>query len=150
MLKGSKRSTRSSKQNKRSRKSIKRIVGGMCGAEFCPTSQMGGEITLPIYQYDNRPYTVLSKIGGKRSEKSKYKPTKKNRQYLAKWKQGKSIGFTMRSSLKAKGLIPRSNGTKRASDKYKNIGDLSEHFSTTVQQPYMMSPIPRRAIGGFL
>ena len=148
MLKGSKRSI---KQNKRSRKSIKRIVGGMCGAEFCPTSQMGGEITLPSYQpYQGHPYTVLSKIGGKRSEKSKYKPTKKNRQYLAKWKQGKSIGFTMRSSLKAKGLIPRSNGTKRVSDKYRNIGDLSEHFSATVQQPYTMSPIPRRAIGGFL
>ena len=146
MLKGSKRSILSSKQNKRSRKSMKRIVGGMCGAEFCPTSQMGGEISLPLYESNKGPYTVLSKIGGKR----RYKPTKKNRQYLAKWKQGKSIGFTMRSSLKAKGLIPRSNGTKRVSDKYKNIGDLSEHFSTTVQQPYTMSPIPRRAIGGFL
>ena len=124
MLKGSKRSTRSSKQNKRSskqnkrsRKSMKRIIGGMCGAEFCPTSQMGGEITLPSYQPYQGPYTVLSKIGGKR----RYKPTKKNRKYLAKWKQGKSIGFTMRSSLKAIGLIPRSNGTKRASDKYKKI-----------------------------
>ena len=32
---------------------------------------------------------------------------------------GESIGFTMRSSLKAKGLIPRANGTKRVSLKYR-------------------------------
>ena len=48
-----------------------------------------------------------------------YKPTAKNLKYLRKWKRGESIGFTMRSSLKAKGLIPRSNGTYRVSDKYK-------------------------------
>jgi hypothetical protein len=135
---------------------MKRIVGGTCGAEFCPTSQMGGEITLPTYETPTGPYTVLSKMGGKRSGKrsetlKKYKPTKKNRKYLAKWKQGKSIGFTMRSSLKAKGLIPRANGTKRVSDKYKD--DFSGHFSTSVQQPYTMSPThstTRNAIGGFL
>ena len=39
--------------------------------------------------------------------------------YLKKYKQGKSIGFTMRSSLKAKGLIPRSNGTYKVSKKYR-------------------------------
>ena len=44
-----------------------------------------------------------------------YKPTKRNLKYLRRWKQGKSIGFTMRSSLKAKGLIPRANGTKKVS-----------------------------------
>jgi hypothetical protein len=38
---------------------------------------------------------------------------------LRKYKQGKSIGFTMRSSLKAKGLIPRANGTYKISNKYK-------------------------------
>lgn len=48
-----------------------------------------------------------------------YRPTKKNLKYLKIWKKGKSIGFTMRSSLKAKGLIPRANGTKRVSPKYK-------------------------------
>lgn len=47
-----------------------------------------------------------------------YKPTKRNIKYLKKWKRGESIGFTMRSSLKAKGLIPRANGTKRVSSKY--------------------------------
>ena len=47
-----------------------------------------------------------------------YTPTKRNLKYLKKWKKGESIGFTMRSSLKAKGLIPRANGTKRVSAKY--------------------------------
>ncbi len=48
-----------------------------------------------------------------------YRPTARNKKYLAKWKAGKSIGFTMRSSLKAKGLIPRANGTRRVSPKYR-------------------------------
>ncbi len=48
-----------------------------------------------------------------------YKPTRKNLAALRKYKAGKSIGFTMRSSLKAKGLIPRANGTKRISNKYR-------------------------------
>lgn len=48
-----------------------------------------------------------------------YRPTKRNLKYLKKWKRGESIGFTMRSSLKAKGLIPRANGTKRVSNKYR-------------------------------
>jgi hypothetical protein len=49
----------------------------------------------------------------------RYRPTKKDLAALKKWKQGKSIGFTMTSSLKAKGLIPRANGTRRVSNKYK-------------------------------
>jgi hypothetical protein len=48
-----------------------------------------------------------------------YRPTKRNLKYLTKWKRGESIGFTMRSSLKAKGLIPRANGKKRVSAKYR-------------------------------
>jgi hypothetical protein len=51
-----------------------------------------------------------------------YRPTKKNRAALKKWRKGKSIGFTMRSSLKAKGLIPRTSkkhrGKKMVSAKY--------------------------------
>lgn len=47
-----------------------------------------------------------------------YRATKKNRKTLRKYKQGKSIGFTARASLKAKGLIPRSNGTYKVSAKY--------------------------------
>ena len=48
-----------------------------------------------------------------------YRATKKDKLALKKWRQGKSIGFTMRSSLKAKGLIPRANGTRRVSNKYR-------------------------------
>lgn len=48
-----------------------------------------------------------------------YRATARDRAALRKWRAGKSIGFTMRSSLKAKGLIPRANGTKRVSNKYK-------------------------------
>jgi hypothetical protein len=50
---------------------------------------------------------------------AKYKPTPRNLEYLKKWRRGASIGFTMRSSLKAKGLIPRSNGTYKVSPKYR-------------------------------
>ena len=48
-----------------------------------------------------------------------YKVTKRNIKYRNRWKNGKSIGFTMRSSLKAKGLIPRANGKIYKSEKYK-------------------------------
>jgi len=47
-----------------------------------------------------------------------YRPTKKDKAALRKYRQGKSIGFTMKASLKAKGLIPRANGTRRVSKKY--------------------------------
>ena len=57
--------------------------------------------------------------GGYKPITGGYKPTKRNLKYLKKWKKGESIGFTMRSSLKAKGLIPRANGTKRVSSKYR-------------------------------
>lgn len=57
-------------------------------------------------------------VGGKR-QKGGYRATKKDKAALKKLKQGKSIGFTMRSSLKAKGLLRRSNGTMRVSAKYK-------------------------------
>lgn len=51
-----------------------------------------------------------------------YKATRRNKKYLRRYKQGKSIGFTMRSSLKAKGLIPRANGTYKVSNKYQRGG----------------------------
>ena len=37
---------------------------------------------------------------------------------MRRYKAGKA-GFTDKAHLKAKGLIPRSDGTKRKSDKYK-------------------------------
>jgi hypothetical protein len=63
--------------------------------------------------------------GGKRSgsrsssSRSAYKPTTRNLATLRRFRAGKSIGFTMRASLKAKGLIPRSNGTYKVSSKYR-------------------------------
>ena len=52
-----------------------------------------------------------------------YRLTKKNLQTLRKWRRGESIGFTATSSLKAKGLIPRTSkrfkGKKIISAKYR-------------------------------
>lgn len=42
-----------------------------------------------------------------------------DKELLAKYKRGQSIGFTGIAHLKAKGLIPRADGTKRKSEKYK-------------------------------
>jgi hypothetical protein len=51
-----------------------------------------------------------------------YRSTKKNLENLRKWRRGESIGFTATSSLKAKGLIPRTSkkfkGKKIISAKY--------------------------------
>ena len=55
----------------------------------------------------------------RRVRRGGYRATAKNRKYLRRWKQGKSIGFTMLASLKAKGLIPRASGEKIVSPKYK-------------------------------
>ena len=60
-------------------------------------------------------------------KRSGYKVTKRNMHYLKKWKSGKSIGFTMRSSLKAKGLIPRANGKIYKSEKYKTYKKIMKH-----------------------
>ena len=80
----------------------KGLKGGACGCQAVP------KIPIPLGNI-YKPTT-----GG-------YRPTKRNLKYLKLWKKGKSIGFTMRSSLKAKGLIPRANGTKRVSNKYKTF-----------------------------
>lgn len=61
--------------------------------------------------------------GATRKRRGGYRPTKKNLKYLNKWRKGESIGFTMTSSLKAKGLIPRTSktmkGKKVVSRKYR-------------------------------
>ena len=84
-----------------------KAIGGACA---CAAGAMGSA-TKSIYN-------LMPRLGGSR-HKAKYHATKKDKKYLKLWKQGKSIGFTMRSSLKAKGLIPRVNGTRRVSNKYK-------------------------------
>jgi hypothetical protein len=70
-------------------------------------------------KYMEEDEKIRAIIGKYYPKEGGYRPTAKNVKYLKKWKRGESIGFTMRSSLKAKGLIPRSNGTYRVSDKYK-------------------------------
>ena len=79
-----------------------------CSPEMCSAPQMGGGT--------HRRVTKKAK-GGYRA-KGGYHATKRDKKYLLLWKKGKSIGFTMRASLKAKGLIPRANGTRRVSKKY--------------------------------
>ena len=51
--------------------------------------------------------------GGKGRKTCKYKATAKNRQTYRRWKLGQSIGFTATSSLKAKGMIPRTSRANR-------------------------------------
>lgn len=76
-------------------------AGGACPCQAVP------KISIPLDQLQKEGY------------KGGYRATKRNLKYLKRWKQGKSIGFTMKSSLKAKGLIPRANRTKKVSPKYK-------------------------------
>jgi len=52
----------------------------------------------------------------------KYLATRKNKALLRKYKQGKRIGFTAKASLKAKGLLPRSNGRYILGPKYSGTG----------------------------
>uniref|UniRef100_A0A6C0D7L4 DUF5824 domain-containing protein n=1 Tax=viral metagenome TaxID=1070528 RepID=A0A6C0D7L4_9ZZZZ len=79
----------------------------------------GVNLSKEIYAAIPRTNSSYGLFGGTRRIYSHYKTTARNRKYLKKYKQGKSIGFTMRSSLKAKGLIPRSNGTYKVSKKYR-------------------------------
>jgi predicted DNA-binding WGR domain protein len=68
--------------------------------------------------FDNEPNDDYAE-GGK---------TFNDKELLAKWKRGESIGFTATAHLKAKGLIPRSDGEKRKSPQYKRKGGLIGGF----------------------
>ena len=57
-----------------------------------------------------------------------YRATSKNRQLLKKYKRGQSIGFTARASLKAKGLLPRSNGRYVLGPKYSGTKRLTRRY----------------------
>jgi serine/threonine protein kinase len=81
------------------------LTAGLKGGA-CPCASVA-KIPIPLDQLQKEGYR-----GG-------YRATKRNLKYLRKWQRGESIGFTMRSSLKAKGLIPRANGKKRVSAKYR-------------------------------
>lgn len=47
------------------------------------------------------------------AQRGGYRATRKNRALLRKYKSGKSIGFTAKASLKAKGLLPRTSRKNR-------------------------------------
>ena len=89
-----------------------------CDMQTLPPASM----TQPFAQSGGNCGCMMK--GGKtrknrRVRRGGYRATAKNRKYLRRWKQGKSIGFTMLASLKAKGLIPRASGEKIVSPKYK-------------------------------
>lgn len=65
---------------------------------------------------------MLGQSGGQRSSKRSYRATRRNRQLLRRFRAGKSIGFTAKASLKAKGLLPRSNGRYVLGPKYSGTG----------------------------
>ena len=53
---------------------------------------------------------------------SPMKTTSKVRHYLKQYKKDhRSVGFTITSSLKSMGLVPRSDGKFRLGEKYKKI-----------------------------
>jgi len=92
------------------------LTGGACGCTrlHIPIRTAGGACPCQAAPQGPVPLEGFGKpMGG-----GTYRPTKRNLKYLKKWKRGESIGFTMRSSLKAKGLIPRANGTYKVSPKY--------------------------------
>ena len=86
----------------------------MCGESMCAPQMGGARSTKRRKQKGGCGCGVPLPL-----KKGGYRSTKRDRQFLRLWKKGKSIGFTMRSSLKAKGLIPRSNGTRKVSPKYR-------------------------------
>lgn len=88
------------------------MKGGSCGPAMCTAPQMGGGKRRRVTK------KATGGCGCNKGVKGGYRATKRDKKYLLLWKKGKSIGFTMRASLKAKGLIPRANGTRRVSKKY--------------------------------
>jgi hypothetical protein len=77
-----------------------------------------GKLAYPILLHEIRmtcPCALIGQSGG-------YRPTRRNRQMLKKYKAGKSIGFTGKASLKAKGMLPRSNGRYILGPKYSGTG----------------------------
>lgn len=67
-----------------------------------------------------------------------YKPTAKNRTLLRKYKKGVSIGFTARSSLKSKGLLPRT------AKKYRGLYVIGPKYSTSGKNEVLTKNRTRR------
>lgn len=69
---------------------------------------------------------------------SGYKPTARDLEMLRKYKRGESIGFTGRSSLRAKGLLPR------VSRKYRGAYVLGPKYSGTGRELILRGPTRTR------
>ena len=58
-----------------------------------------------------------------------------DKELLSKHKRGESIGFTATAHLKAKGLIPRADGTKRKSEKYlEDGGTIKDYLKNVIKK----------------
>ena len=65
-----------------------------------------------------------------------YKPTPADIELLRKYKRGQSIGFTGRSSLRAKGLLPRKS--KKYRGKY--VPHSAKRNSASTPEVYVLGP----------
>jgi hypothetical protein len=102
IMQGGKRKTR--RQTQRLRK--RRQRGGNC-------------TTCRVFRGGKQNGTkAAGRRNGLRCKPGSYKATAADKTRLARHLAGKSIGFTQRSSLKAKGLLRRANGTCKVSRKY--------------------------------
>ena len=96
----------------------RRQRGGGCGCGMIggPMGLLSGGGDPPGAMGPQRGTSFVS-AGGYRAismaRRGGYRATPKNRAALRAFRQGKSIGFTMRASLKAKGLLPRSSRKNR-------------------------------------
>ena len=85
-----------------------------CGSSFCTAP--AASLTPPLTQ-----------AGG-------YTPTAKNMDMLRRYKRGESIGFTGRSSLRAKGILPRESAA------YKGKYVLGPKYSGTGAEKVLKGP----------
>jgi hypothetical protein len=74
-----------------------------------------------------------------------YKATRRNRQLLRRYRAGKSIGFTAKASLKAKGLLPRSDGRFVLGPKYSGTGK-PRCLRSSRQRPAIRKKLTRRRL----
>ena len=81
------------------------------GAEAAWSNGQTGEWFKNPLSSGERRHWKRGQEGG--LQRAGYRATRKNRNMLAKWRRGESIGFTGVASLKAKGLIPRTSRKNR-------------------------------------
>jgi len=72
-----------------------------------------------------------------------------DKELLSKYKRGESIGFTAVAHLKAKGLIPRADGTKRKSEKYLEDGGVVFVRNKNYDNSHTIRRLPYRGVSAF-